>query len=79
MTSTPQPPIITLLEMVRFGCPSCSYAIERFGRRQKGVTDIRVDLAACKIRVEHDSNPAAIDSILDYVRLIGHEARRIPD
>lgn len=77
--TTPADTHITLLEMVRFGCPSCAYAIERFGRRQKGVTDIRVDLAACRIRVEHDGNPAAIDSILDYIRLIGHEARRLPD
>jgi copper chaperone CopZ len=77
---TANPKIHTaILEMVEFGCPSCSHAIERFGRRLNGVSDIRVDLASRQIRMEFDGNTQTVQAIQDFVRKIGHEARLRPD
>ncbi len=77
---TADPEIKTaILEMVEFGCPSCAHAIERFGRRLKGVSDIRVDLASRQIRMEFDGDTQNVRAILDYIHKIGHEARLRPD
>lgn len=62
-----------ILDMTEFGCASCVYAIEKMGRKLPGVQNIEADLGRKEIRVVYD-DPAAVESIQDYIRKIGHEA-----
>ena len=55
-------------------CPSCRFAIERYARKLKQVTDVSMDPGTGTITITHDdiSNPAP--EIQDLVRKLGYEA-----
>jgi len=60
-------------------CASCAYAIEKFGRRLDGVSDIEVDTLNAQVKVdletdEEDRQDGILKEIVDLVRRIGYDA-----
>lgn len=60
-------------------CASCAFAIEKFGRRLEGVTDIQVDSLNSQVKVDFDIEEeerqnSTLKSIVDLVRRIGYDA-----
>ena len=60
-------------------CASCTFAIEKFGRRLDGVTDIEVDTLNAQVKVGLDTDEkgrqdSILDKIVDLVRRIGYDA-----
>ncbi len=60
-------------------CSSCAFAIEKYGRRLEGVTDIQVDSLNARVKVdfdieEEDRQNSTLKSIVDLVRRIGYDA-----
>jgi copper chaperone CopZ len=64
-----------VLDLLGAGCATCACAIERSGRRAPGVSEVRVDIARSEVTVTYDGNEAALQRILDVIRLYGHDAR----
>ena len=63
-----------VLTMDGVGCGSCAYTIERVGRKQHGVKDVRVYVGRGEIEVTYSGDETALAAIQDIVRRIGHRA-----
>ena len=55
-------------------CPSCRRALEHRGKRIQGVESLTMDIARKEIHVEYDGNPEVIDTIIEFVDILGYEA-----
>ncbi len=55
-------------------CTSCSIAIEHFGRKLTGVSEIYVDRGSSTIQLQYDGDPGTIDKIVGMVERIGYSA-----
>lgn len=63
-----------LMDMLGFGCASCAYTLEKFGRKVEGVIEIHVSLAEKLVRVTYNGDRAAIvRQLIDIVHRIGHD------
>lgn len=63
-----------VLDLQGATCTSCKFAIEHYGKRLEGLSDIHVDAPANKIYVEYDGDETILDSIIWVVRKIGYDA-----
>ena len=64
-----------ILDLEGATCTSCSIAIEHYGRRLAGVTEIYVDRGTSTIQLEYDGNGQTIEKIVDLVDRLGYAAR----
>ncbi len=55
-------------------CATCVYALERLGRKIRGVEDLRVDAASGTIHLTYNGESRVIDEIRELVRRLGHSA-----
>ena len=60
-------------------CSSCAFAIEKFGRRLEGVTDIQVDSLNSQVKVDFDIEEeerqnSTLKNIVGLIRRIGYDA-----
>lgn len=60
-------------------CASCAFAIEKFGRRLEGVTDIQVDTLNSQVKVDFDIEEeerqnSTLKNIVGLIRRIGYDA-----
>ncbi len=55
-------------------CGSCTYAIEKAGRKVEGVDDVRVDPSTGLIHVEYSGGDKSLERVLEIVDLLGHGA-----
>jgi Cu+-exporting ATPase len=60
-------------------CASCSYTIERLGRKVPGVEEVRVHPGSQQIHVTYGGQPAALEEIIRIVSRLGYEATLHPD
>ncbi len=64
----------TRLNVRGMNCASCVNHVEKNLRKVTGVTDVAVNLATEKARVEHDPAAAPVATLIDAVRDAGYEA-----
>ncbi|HUX12579.1 MAG TPA: heavy metal-associated domain-containing protein [Spirochaetia bacterium] len=55
-------------------CTSCSIAIEHYGKRLGGVSEIFVDRGTSTIQLEYNGDPETIDKLVGMVKRIGYTA-----
>jgi copper chaperone CopZ len=67
--------VTAILEVNGAHCASCSYAIERLGRRVPGVEEVRVHPDLQEIHVKYAGNPSTLEEIIRIVGRLGYEAR----
>jgi copper chaperone CopZ len=67
--------IEAILEVNGARCASCSYAIERMGRKVPGVQEVRVHPDLQEIHVKYAGDPAALAEIIRIVGRLGYDAR----
>ncbi|WP_455381278.1 cation transporter [Salinispira pacifica] len=63
-----------ILDLEGGTCTSCSIAIEHFGKKLKGVSDIYVDRGTSTIQLSYNGDPETIDKIVGMVDRIGYSA-----
>jgi copper chaperone CopZ len=63
-----------VLDLEGANCTSCSIAIEHFGKRLDGVSDIFVDRGTSTIQIEYDGNREILDRLCDLVDRLGYKA-----
>jgi copper chaperone CopZ len=63
-----------ILDLEGATCTSCSIAIEHFGRRLAGVSEIFVDRGTSTIQIAYDGNHETIDKIVGLVDRLGYSA-----
>jgi Cu2+-exporting ATPase len=67
--------ITAILDVDGARCASCSYTIERLGRKVPGVEEVRVHPDSQEIHVTYGGDPAALAEIVRIVGRLGYEAR----
>lgn len=67
--------ITAILEVDGARCASCSYAIERMGRKVPGVEEVRVHPDLQEIHVKYAGDPSALEEIIRIVGRLGYQAR----
>ncbi len=63
-----------ILDLEGGTCTSCSIAIEHYGKRLVGVSDIFVDRGTSTIQLEYDGDPETINKLVGMVQKIGYSA-----
>lgn len=63
-----------ILDLEGGTCTSCSIAIEHYGKRLSGVSEIFVDRGTSTIQLEYNGDPGTIEKIVDMVDRIGYSA-----
>ncbi|HUX51710.1 MAG TPA: heavy metal-associated domain-containing protein [Spirochaetia bacterium] len=63
-----------ILDLEGATCTSCSIAIEHYGNRLHGVSDILVDRRTKTIQLEYDGTADTVDKIIAMVQKIGYNA-----
>ncbi len=63
-----------ILDVEGANCPSCVYAIEHFGRKVEGVSEVRVDVTSGEIHVQYAGHVGSLERIAEIVRRLGYTA-----
>lgn len=60
-------------------CPSCIYTIEKFGRKIRGVKDIKVNAVSGTIELEYLDDNSILSGIKSIVNQIGYDVEMPED
>lgn len=63
-----------ILDLEGANCTSCSIAIEHFGRRLDGISEIMVDRGTSTIQLEYDGSQEILDKLVNLVDRLGYKA-----
>jgi len=72
--SEPVIPTRAVFDLEGATCTSCSIAIEHYGNRLHGVSEIVVDRQTKTIQLEYDGSADTVDKIIAMVQKIGYNA-----
>lgn len=61
-----------ILKISGIYCGGCTYAIEKAGRRLKGVSEVRVNPGKGEIIVTYEGGPEVLEKIVEITETLGH-------
>jgi copper chaperone CopZ len=65
------------LKFIDSYCSSCTYAIERTGRKVKGITDVMVDARSGLIHIIYNGDAKVLDRFKELTFTLGHGTKII--